>query len=68
MANALTPQFDRAATRRTFEALADVWRRDTAHLSSVTRKVSHPAYRAIVAPAAAQVQVEELDDSVPIAA
>ena len=31
-----------------FRAYAETWRRQTRHLSSLTRIVSHPAYRAIV--------------------
>ncbi|HEV2763303.1 MAG TPA: hypothetical protein VGV38_10045 [Pyrinomonadaceae bacterium] len=33
---------------RRFRALADRWRRETLHLSSVNRKAMHPAYQRIV--------------------
>jgi hypothetical protein len=32
-----------------FQRLADVWRRETWHLSSATRMAEHPAYREIIA-------------------
>jgi hypothetical protein len=36
------------ALQRTFSALADEWRRETAPLSSVTSLVLHPAYQRII--------------------
>jgi hypothetical protein len=32
-----------------FKALAEEWRRDTRHVSSITKKVMHPAYQRIMA-------------------
>lgn len=34
--------------RRTFAMLADQWRAQTAHLSSITAKITHPAYLRII--------------------
>lgn len=34
--------------RRSFATLADQWRRETAHLSSITAKTLHPAYLRII--------------------
>ena len=42
-----SPHISRQETERLrseFVALAEQWRRDTRHLSQVTRKVAHPAY------------------------
>lgn len=33
---------------RFFDTLADEWRRETAHLSSLTKKITHPAYLRII--------------------
>jgi len=39
-----------AATRlASFRLLADQWRRETGHYSSITKKVAHPAYQQIIA-------------------
>lgn len=34
--------------RRTFSNLANQWRTETAHLSSITAKIAHPAYMRII--------------------
>lgn len=39
---------DHNVAREDFQALADKWRTETAHLSSIAAKVSHPAYLRII--------------------
>ena len=34
--------------RAQFTRLADLWKRDTAHLSNITRRAMHPAYQRII--------------------
>ena len=45
-----------------FKILADKWKRETAIVSSVTKKISHPAYREIIAlgPKAVPLIIAEL--------
>ena len=38
----------RPRLERQFDTLADEWRRETAHLSSLTRKITHPSYLRII--------------------
>lgn len=35
-------------TEATFEELADLWRKETGHLSSITKIIMHPAYQSII--------------------
>jgi hypothetical protein len=37
-----------ADAQRVFDSLADQWRNETAHLSSLTKKITHPAYLRII--------------------
>jgi hypothetical protein len=43
------PIIIQAAYARAFQPLAEAWRAETAHLSSISAKVSHPAYLRIIA-------------------
>ncbi|MEK6336813.1 MAG: hypothetical protein AABM67_17950 [Acidobacteriota bacterium] len=45
-----------------FQSLADQWRKDTAHLSSVTKQVMHPSYQRIIGlgPAVLPILLQEL--------
>ncbi len=39
---------DASALEETFRALADLWRRETEMLSSLSKKLTHPAYQKII--------------------
>jgi hypothetical protein len=54
---------DQAGTVRTFQELAEQWRRETRHLSSVHAIVLHPAYQQIIGlgPAAIPLILRELE-------
>jgi hypothetical protein len=45
-----------------FQSLAEQWRKDTAHLSSVTKQVMHPSYQRIIGlgPAALPILLREV--------
>ena len=57
--------FDRAGDPdEEFQILAEVWRRETGMLSSMTKKLEHPAYQKIIAmgPTAVPLILKELVD------
>lgn len=44
----LTQTTKESAVEQKFRKLADQWRKETGHLSSITKKVMHPAYQQII--------------------
>jgi hypothetical protein len=44
-----------AVDRQRFDRLAEKWKKETGHLSKVTRRCTHPAYQEIIAMGAAAV-------------
>jgi hypothetical protein len=45
---AVLPQEYRAALARQFDDLAKTWKKETGHLSNVSKKCTHPAYQRII--------------------
>ncbi len=45
---AVLPREFRAALARQFNDLANTWRKETGHLSNITKKCTHPAYQRII--------------------
>ena len=56
---------ERESIEQRFQRLANQWREETAHLSSMTKRVMHPAYQSIIGmgPEVLPILIRELQDN-----